>query len=138
MSRTALALLLSSCACLLGCGQIDHTRHCRTVARLVNGRLDQIEAMNKSGPKRKDYGKIAVAYDVLGRDLESLRVPDAKLSAELPEVAKVFTRSAGAVRRAARAEDHHDVIMLDQAARELERLDQRHRALVHKLDAICR
>lgn len=138
MSRAALALLLSSCACLLGCGQIDHTRQCRTVARLVNGRLDQIEAMSKSDPERKNYGKVALAYDVLGRDVESLHISDAKLSAELPEVAKVFTRSAGAVRRTARAVDRHDVIMLDQAARELERLDQRHRALARKLDAICR
>jgi hypothetical protein len=137
VSRAVLVLFLTTCASV-GCGQIEHTRQCRSLARLVNGRLAQIELMSRPGTDRKSYGKIAVAYDALGRDLDALRIADPKLSAEIPEVSKVFSRSAGAIRRAARAADHHDVVMFDQASRELERLDQRHRSLVHKLDGLCR
>jgi hypothetical protein len=138
VSRLPVGLVFAWCASLAGCGQIDHARQCKTLARFVNQRLDAIDVMSHSGTNRQSYAKVAVQYDALERDLTGLPISDAKLKPEIPEMAKAFSRAAGAARRAAHAVERHDDAALEGVQREFERVDQRHKALVRKLDGACR
>lgn len=138
MSRTALALLLSPLVGVLGCGQLDHAHQCRVLTRLVNGRLDRIDTLSKSGTDRKSLTQVAVEYDALVRDLTAAPISDSKLKPELPELTKVFSRTAGIAHRAARAAQQHDDLVYGEMARELEHLDQHHRVVVRKIDGMCR
>lgn len=137
--RTARLILALTClSWTLGCGRIHHARQCRALARFVNGRLSEIDKLSQGGTNPASYATVALRYDALGHDLAQYSVSDTKLKAEIPELVKVFSRAAGATRRAARAVKHNDSKALALSERELARIDQRHRGLVRKIDAICR
>jgi hypothetical protein len=123
-----LALALSTC----GCGKLREVSACRSIAREVNGALDEIEALSKKTPL--DEARIAKRYGALAQALGPRAVGEAPLAVAVREYVAVLRATELSLKNHADATKDgrpHD------PRRELEKLGKRERAAVVHIDTEC-
>ncbi|MFZ5891721.1 MAG: hypothetical protein ACOY0T_11760 [Myxococcota bacterium] len=130
-----LSSLIAFLALSSACGRIERTRECRRFARLVNQRLDSIEAQVK--PRSADaYRAASRGYAALAAELRvSAKAVRAEVSAE--EFAQVFDSAANATQSYADAMDAKDKHRTEESRRELERLSRHQQGIVQRVTLHC-
>lgn len=138
LKTAAVSLLrLASVALVLcaGCTRLHKTSECRSFAKLVNGKLDRIEASLKV-KSAANYRAASLDYSALAKEV---RVAAKALHPELAgeEFAQVFESAANAAQNQATALESKDERQQGEMQRELERLARLEHSLALRVNAHC-
>ena len=132
------ATILLSLVCLSGCGYFRKVGECRSLARRVNGALDEIAAAyDAGGATAATYADLAGRYERLARDVETFAKKDEPLDRTLKEYSQAFQETARSLRMLADAVEKNDPIVASRTRREMGNLTRRDRTLVARIDGLC-
>ncbi|HET9931042.1 MAG TPA: hypothetical protein VFQ35_10155 [Polyangiaceae bacterium] len=130
--RLASVALLLVCT---GCTRLHKTRECKDFAKLVNRRLDTIEA-SLAVKSAVNYRASSLTYAELSKEVRAAAKPlHPELAAE--EFAQVFDSAAHATKNYALALDSKDTQQQSELQRELERLARQEHSLVLRVNSHC-
>ena len=138
MSRVALRprLLLALALGLLamGCGKFREISACRSLAREVNGAMDEIETLSKAKPL--DEPRIAQRYATLARALQPRAQGESPLAVAVRDYIAVLQATDAALKTHATAlKTQYGKV--NEPRRELDRLVKRERAATARIDVEC-
>ncbi len=137
MPRWPRLLLAVSISCsVMGCSRLQLVSECRELARAVNARMTDLEALSKTAESPQKFDKLAQGYTALAAEVMSLPIAQGTAAAEVKEYAELMksvAKSCGDFSSALRGEGR-----VDAARRELERLTRREKLSSGKLEAFCR
>jgi hypothetical protein len=124
----------------LGCGKLDD--ECRAVTARANGFLaETAQVSRKQGATREQTREQALAmaerYDLLARDLGSIRVESEKLKPEVESYRALSLRSSAALRAVAVALAANDFEAARKKRVELDEAGRGEAPLVARINAIC-
>lgn len=124
----------------LGCGKLDD--ECRAVTARANGFLAEAAKLSpKQGATREQTREQALAmaerYDLLARDLGSIRVESEKLKPEVESYRALSLRSSAALRAVAVSLAASDFEAARKKRVELDEAGRGEGPLVARINAIC-
>jgi len=130
-SRLLLALALGLAAS--GCGKFREISACRSIAREVNGAIDEIEALSKATPL--DELRVAKRYAALARALQPQAQGETSLALAVRDYIAVLQATDALLR-------NHAATLAAQGKasdprRELDRLVKRDHAAAVRIDVEC-
>jgi hypothetical protein len=136
VTRAALFLALAA----LGCGKLEE--ECRAVTARANGFIAETAKLSpKQGASREQTREQAMAmaerYDLLARDLGSIRVDSDKLRPEVESYRALAIRSASALRAVATALAASDFETARKKRVELDTASRGEGPLVARINTIC-
>ncbi|MBC8077391.1 MAG: hypothetical protein H7Y32_15055 [Chloroflexales bacterium] len=130
LPRLLIALALSA----TGCGKFREISACRSVARDVNGALDEIETLSHAKPI--DEARIAKRYATLAQTLQPRSLGETPLARVVRDYIAILQATDVALRNHAQAvKTQYGKVA--EPRRELERLLKRERAAVVRIDVEC-
>jgi hypothetical protein len=129
--RLLLALALGLAA--TGCGKFREISACRSIARDVNGAMDEIEALAKAKPL--DEPRVAQRYAALAKALQPRAVGENSLAQAVRDYIVVLQATDGVLRNHAAALKAQGKV--SDPRRELDRLIKRERAAATRIDVEC-
>ena len=128
LSSLLIALALSA----TGCGKFREISACRSVARDVNGALDEIETLSHAKPP--DEARIAKRYATLAQTLRPRAQGETPLAQAVRDYITILQATDVALRNYTQQTQSGKVA---EPRRELERLTKRERAAVVRIDVEC-
>jgi len=127
-------LLIALASSATGCGKFREISACRSVARDVNGALDEIEALSHAKPL--DEPRIAKRYATLAQTLQPRSLGESSLAQAIRDYIAILQATDVALRNHAQAVKTQ-YGKVTEPRRELERLIKRERAAVVRIDVDC-
>jgi len=135
--RIALALVFVSL--LAGCKRLERAGECRSISKLVNPTLEDIDDERKTKPQEaRTYESIAARYMLLSGALAQQKVEYKKLQEPLAEYQRLLQEASRDSRQYAEALSAKDDIKRVSARAAAARTVKKEAALVGKIDAACR
>lgn len=126
----ALALGLSA----VGCGKFREISACRSLAREVNGAMDEIETLSKAKPL--DEPRLAQRYASLAKALQPRAQGETPLALAVRDYIVVLQATDSALRtHAAALKTQYGKV--NEPRRELDRLVKREHAAIARIDVEC-
>lgn len=127
-------LLLALALSAMGCGKFREISACRSVARDVNGALDEIETLSHAKPI--DEPRIAKRYATLAQTLQPRALGETALAQAVRDYIAILQATDLALRNHALAVKTQ-YGKVTEPRRELERLIKREHAAVVRIDVEC-
>jgi len=135
--RMAMALVVLPL--LLGCQRLERAQECRSVWKLVNPTLKEIDEQRQSKPEDvRTYETLAARYMLLSGALSQLKLEYKRLQEPVTEYQRILQDASHDARQFAEALTSKDVAKIASARANAGRTVKRENAATNKIDNACR